>query len=314
VPPAPAVGGRAMQTDAPVAGQVLLACPELGLPRLHRGKVRELFAVGEDRLLLVATDRLSAFDVVFPQGIPGKGEALTRISALWFGVTAGVVPGHLLSVAPPDFGVAPAHHGLLAGRSMLVWRARRIDVECVVRGYLAGSGWKEYQRQGTLCGLPLPRGLVLNAALPEPIFTPALKNDVGHDENVSFAALAARHGEDLARQLRATSLRLYALGAEHCARAGILLADTKFEFGFVGDTLTLIDEVCTPDSSRFWPADRYRPGEPIDSLDKQPIRDYVQASGWNLEPPAPDLPAEIIARSAARYQEALRRVRAALQS
>lgn len=349
--------------------QVLMTCPEIGLPLLHRGKVREMFAlpeasgsaasssvggpagggagqgatasaaplgmrrtgaggtvsgtVGEgpgdglgdglgERLLLVATDRLSAFDVVFGQGIPGKGRVLTALSVQWFGATRAIVPNHLLSDAVDGLPLRPEHASLLAGRSMVVRRAQRVDVECVVRGYLAGSGWKAYQRDGTACGVRLPAGLHLNERLPEPIFTPALKNDVGHDEHVSFAVLEQRVGAQLARELRDVSLRLYAFGYARCAAAGILLADTKFEFGHIAGRLTLIDELFTPDSSRFWPADRYQVGEPIDSLDKQPIRDYVVGVGWNQEPPAPALPAAVVAACAARYEEAWRRVHAVL--
>ncbi len=300
----------------------MLECPDLGLPRLHRGKVREMFAIDAERLLLVATDRLSAFDVVFPQGIPGKGEVLTRISALWFQATGRVVPGHLLTLELDGLGLPPDTARRLHGRSMVVRRARRIDVECVVRGYLSGSGWREYQQSGTVCGIALPPGLRLNDRLPEPVFTPALKNDAGHDENVSFGVLCERAGHARAEELREVSLRLYRFGAERLAAAGLILADTKFEFGLVGPppvdgrpdpgTLTLIDEVFTPDSSRIWPVEQYRPGEPVDSLDKQPVRDFVQSIGWNLEPPAPALPPAIVAETAHRYQEALRRVRAAL--
>ncbi len=292
--------------------QVMLACPDLPLTRLHRGKVREMFAVDGDRLLLVATDRLSAFDVVFGQGIPGKGKVLTGMSELWFGATGHILPNHFLTGALEGLPLDEGQRALLAGRSMVVHRARRVDVECVVRGYLSGSGWKEYQKTGATGGIPLPAGLVMNGRLPEPIFTPALKNDTGHDENVSLAIVADRYGAELANRLRDVSLALYGFGAARCARAGILLADTKFEFGFVGDQLTVIDEVLTPDSSRFWSADRYTPGKAIDSLDKQPIRDFVQAAGWNMEPPAPELPEDVVARSAERYQEALRRVRTAL--
>ena len=290
----------------------LLECPDVGLPRVHRGKVRETFAVDADRLLLVATDRLSAFDVVFGQGIPGKGEVLTRISALWFAATAHLVPGHLITTQLEALPLAPEVRPVLQGRTMLVRRARRIDVECVVRGYLVGSGWREYQRSGSVCGIPLPPGLRMNDRLPEPIFTPALKNDTGHDENVAFEVVTDRLGRDAAERLREISLRLYAYGAERLAPAGLILADTKFEFGEVGGALTLIDEIFTPDSSRLWPVEHHRAGAPIDSLDKQPVRDFVQSIGWNLEPPAPQLPEAVIAQTARRYQEALRRVGAAL--
>ena len=297
---------------AAAAGTPLLECPEIGLPRLRRGKVRDLFAVGDDRLLMVASDRLSAFDVVFGQGIPGKGAVLTGISALWFAATRDVVPNHLLDTRLDGVALSADARAVLAGRSLLVRSASRIDVECVVRGYLAGSGWKEYRRQQTVCGVPLPAGLLENGRLPEPIFTPALKNDEGHDENVAESAVADRFGAELAGLLRDVSLRLYRTAGERLAASGILLADTKFEFGMVDGRLTLIDELLTPDSSRFWPVDRYAPGRAIDSLDKQPIRDYVEAIGWNLEPPAPQLPPEVVAQAAGRYQEALARVRAAL--
>lgn len=297
---------------SPAIPPAMLECPDVGLPRVHRGKVRETFSVDQARLLLVATDRLSAFDVVFGQGIPGKGEVLTRISALWFEATRDIVPGHLLTTDLAGLPLSSGAAEALRGRSMLVRRAQRIDVECVVRGYLVGSGWKEYQRSGTVCGIGLPTGLRLNDRLPAPIFTPALKNDTGHDENVSFATLMDRVGAATAQRLREISLRLYAFGAERLAPAGLILADTKFEFGEVDGALTLIDEVLTPDSSRLWPAERHRSGVPIDSLDKQPVRDFVQSIGWNLEPPAPELPEAIIAQTAQRYQEALRRVGAAL--
>lgn len=290
----------------------LLACPELGLPRLHRGKVREVFALGADRLLLVATDRLSAFDVVFDQGIPGKGRVLTRLAELWFRASASLVANHLLTTDLGDAGLPVSLRPLLQGRAMVVRRARRIDVECVVRGYLAGSGWREYQRAGTVCGLALPAGLRINERLPEPIFTPALKNDVGHDENVPWRTVVDRLGADLAGRLRETSLRLYAFGVERCAAASLLVADTKFEFGFIADELHLIDEVFTPDSSRLWPVERHRPGQAVDSLDKQPIRDYVQGLGWNLEPPAPRLPPEVVAAAAERYRQALRQIASVL--
>lgn len=289
----------------------MLTVPEIGLPLRHRGKVREMFDLG-DRLLLVATDRLSAFDVIFPTGIPGKGRVLTQVSNLWFRATAHLQPNHLVSTTVAGLGLQPEHAALLEGRSVVVHKARRIDVECVVRGYLAGSGWKEYQRDGTVCGVPLPRSLQLNSRLPEPVFTPALKNDVGHDENVSLAAVASRIGAELAGRLRDVSLQLYRFAADRAAQAGIILADTKFEFGFVGDQLTLIDEIFTPDSSRYWPADRYREGQPIDSLDKQPIRDWAEASGWNKEPPAPALPPELVAETARRYRDVLDRLRPVL--
>lgn len=295
-----------------VADTVLMTCPDIGLRRIHKGKVREMFDLG-DRLLLVATDRLSAFDVVFPTGIPGKGRVLTQLSALWFRATAGIVPNHMITTDVTGLGLSPEHEQMLAGRSMVVKRARRIDVECVVRGYLAGSGWKEYQQSRTVTGIPLPEGLQLNSRLPENIFTPALKNDEGHDENVPYTRVQEIYGTPVAAQLRDASLALYQFATERVEASGIILADTKFEFGWVGDEIVLIDEIFTPDSSRYWPAGAYREGKPIDSLDKQPIRDWAEATGWNKQPPAPELPPELVAETARRYQDALDRIQAALR-
>ena len=292
--------------------EVLLTVPDLGLRRLHRGKVREMFEIDADRLLMVATDRLSAFDVVFPQGIPGKGRVLTQMSALWFDATRHIVPNHLITTDLSGLDLPGAVRPLLEGRSMVVRRARRIDVECVVRGYLAGSGWKEYQAAGTVCGIPLPDGLQLSSRLPEPIFTPALKNDLGHDENVPEAEVRRRFGDEVTDFIKEKALVLYAFAAGVAEKAGILLADTKLEFGFAGDGIVLIDEVFTPDSSRYWPADRYRVGEPVDSLDKQPVRDYVERTGWNKQPPAPQLPEELIQETARRYADVLERLRRVL--
>ncbi len=290
---------------------VLLACPDLSIPRLYRGKVRELFDLG-DRLLMVASDRLSAFDVVFPEGIPEKGRVLTQLSALWFQATRAIAANHYITMDLQGIGLAAAEEELLAGRAMVVQKIRRIDVECVVRGYLAGSGWKEYQQAGTVTGIPLPAGLKLSSRLPEPIFTPALKNDSGHDENVPEAVVAAKFGEELAAALRATALHLYKFAAAKALAAGIILADTKFEFGMLDGKLLLIDEIFTPDSSRFWPVEAYTEGTAIDSLDKQPIRDYVEAIGWNKQPPAPHLSVEVREKASRRYQDALRRLAAVL--
>lgn len=291
----------------------LLTCPELGLKRLHKGKVREMFELPDDRLLLVATDRLSAFDVVFPQGIPGKGSVLTRLSVLWFNATRQISPNHLITTDVSDLGINPESVPAVQGRSMVVRKTQRIDVECVVRGYLAGSGWKEYKESRSVCGIPLPEGLTLNSQLPEPIFTPALKNDVGHDENVSEGRVRSIYGDKLTDLLKTTSIELYKYAATKAAEVGIILADTKFEFGMVGDQVILIDEIFTPDSSRYWPADRYQPGKAIDSLDKQPIRDYVEQIGWNKQPPAPVLPEALIAETAARYEDALRGLESVLK-
>lgn len=291
--------------------EALLTAGEIGLPLRHKGKVREVFDLG-DHLLFVATDRLSAFDVVFAEGIPGKGRVLTELSALWFRATEHIVPNHLVTTDVSGLGLRPDVAARLTGRSTVGRKTERIDVECVVRGYLAGSGWKEYQRDRTVCGVPLPGGLQLNSRLPEPIFTPALKNDAGHDENVPESRVAELYGAETTAWLRETSLRLYQFAAERAAQAGIILADTKFEFGRAGDEIILIDEIFTPDSSRFWPEDRYVLGEPIDSLDKQPVRDYLESTGWNKQPPAPPLPPHVVAECAARYEDALARLRQVL--
>lgn len=280
------------------------------LPRVHGGKVRDIFALDEERWLVVASDRLSAFDVVFPDPIPGKGTVLTAVSRYWFEHTRHIVPNHLLDVPPEEAVADPADRALAAGRAMVVRRLRALPLEAVVRGYLAGSGWKDYQRSGAVCGIELPRGLRLADRLPEPIFTPATKAETGeHDENIPFAACERLVGAELAARIRATALALYAFAAGHARGRGILIADTKFEFGVdERGTLTLIDEALTPDSSRFWPADRWQPGASPPSFDKQYVRDWVEASGWNKRPPAPHLPPEVIRQTTARYQEARRRL------
>jgi phosphoribosylaminoimidazole-succinocarboxamide synthase len=274
-----------------------------GLPLLHRGKVRETYAVGEDRLLLVATDRLSAFDVVFDQPIPDKGGLLTQLSAWWFRLLAPLGPSHFLSTDADDLPQA-ARTPELAGRVTLARRAQRIDAECVVRGYLAGSGWAGYRRGGTVGGHRLPEGLREADRLPEPIFTPSTKAEVGHDENITREQLAEMVGADLARELEERSLALYRAGAQEAERAGLILADTKFEFGWIDGRVALIDEVLTPDSSRFWDAAQYEPGGSPPSFDKQYVRDFVAASDWNKEPPAPELPPEVIAGTRERYVRA----------
>ena len=280
-------------------------------PLFRRGKVREMYALGPDQLLMVASDRVSAFDVVMAEPIPGKGAVLTALSAFWFRKTADLVPNHLLSDQledlPPAVRDFAAQH---AGRWLLVRRAERIDIECVVRGYLSGSAWVEYTQHGTVAGEPLPAGLVESARLTEPIFTPATKAETGHDENISRAALQGLVGAELAGQLETLSLRLYAAGAAHAEARGLILADTKFEFGLLDGQVILIDEVLTPDSSRYWPADQYAPGGPQPSFDKQFLRDFLLQSGWNREPPPPPLPQAVIDGTAARYQEALRRLTA----
>ncbi|CAN5170901.1 phosphoribosylaminoimidazolesuccinocarboxamide synthase [soil metagenome] len=277
-----------------------------GVTRLGAGKVRELFAVGDDQLLLVASDRISAFDVVLPTLIPDKGKVLTGMTAFWLRQLAGVVPDHLLAVDPVAFGHGlEAHADLLAGRSMLCRRAEPLAIECVARGYLAGSGWKEYQADGTVCGIPLPSGLRESEQLPEVLFTPATKAAVGdHDENISFERAAAIVGADLAAQARVATMALYRRAAEHAEARGIILADTKFEFGLVDGTLTLIDEVLTPDSSRFWPADDHTPGRPQRSFDKQYVRDWLETLDWDKTPPGPEVPDEVVTRTAARYVQA----------
>ncbi|HSM38534.1 MAG TPA: phosphoribosylaminoimidazolesuccinocarboxamide synthase [Candidatus Limnocylindrales bacterium] len=278
-----------------------------GLPLIHRGKVRETYAVGDDRLLLVATDRLSAFDVVFDQPIPDKGAVLTRLSAWWFEQLAALGHTHFLSTTADDLPEA-ARLPELAGRVTLARRAQRIDAECVVRGYLAGSGWAEYRRSGMVGGHRLPNGLREADRLPEPIFTPSTKAEVGHDENITREQLAEMVGVDLARELEERSLALYRAGAERAEAAGLILADTKFEFGWIDGRVALIDEVLTPDSSRVWDGELYAPGSSPQSFDKQYVRDFVSASGWNKEPPAPELPAEVIAGTRDRYVAAYERL------
>jgi len=287
---------------------VTVAPPHVeGLPLIHRGKVRETYEVDERHLLLVASDRLSAFDVVFDQPIPDKGAVLTRLSAWWFDQLGHLGRSHFISADPADLP-EPARAPELAARSMLVRRADRVDAECVVRGYLAGSGWAEYGRQGTVCGHRLPDGLREADRLPEPIFTPSTKAEVGHDENITRDELAGLVGAELARQLEERSIALYVEGARRAEAVGLILADTKFEFGWIDGELAVIDEVLTPDSSRFWDADRYAPGSSPPSFDKQFVRDFVAASGWNKEPPAPSLPEEVISGTRDRYVAAYERL------
>jgi phosphoribosylaminoimidazole-succinocarboxamide synthase len=279
--------------------------PITELAELHgRGKVRDIFEAGPD-LLMVATDRISAFDVVLPTPIPGKGQVLTGLSAHWFEQTRHLVPNHVLTTKVGDF--PQPFRGLpgeLAGRAMLVQRAQVVPVECVARGYLSGSGWKEYKATGDVCGIPLPKGLRESDRLPEPIFTPATKESSGHDVNISLEQMADRVGRGLAERLKELTLSIYGFAADRASERGIILADTKFEFGFADGELILIDEVLTPDSSRFWPADRYEPGHGQPSFDKQFVRDWLDASGWDHEPPPPALPAEVVDQTKSRYQEA----------
>jgi phosphoribosylaminoimidazole-succinocarboxamide synthase len=279
------------------------------LADLHaRGKVRDIFEAGDD-LLMVATDRISAFDVVLPQAIPGKGRVLTGLSLYWFDRTRQIVPNHVITAEPSGFPARFAEDARdLAGRAMLVRRAEVIPIECVARGYLSGSGWREYGQTGRVCGVDLPGGLVESERLAEPIFTPATKEVTGHDVNVTLEEAADRVGRGLVERLKELTLSLYEFAAAHALERGIILADTKFEFGFSGGELILVDEALTPDSSRFWPADRYEPGGSQPSFDKQYVRDWLDAAGWDHEPPAPELPPEVIQQTAARYAEAYERI------
>lgn len=275
-----------------------------GLPPPRRGKVRDIYET-EDHLLIVATDRVSAFDVVLPDGIPGKGRVLTRLSCFWFNYLAHIVPNHLVSAEVDDFPPAcQPYREMLTGRAMLVKKARPLLIECIVRGYLAGSGWQEYRATKSVCGIALPPGLHESERLPEPIFTPSTKAPEGqHDENIPFSAVERLISPALAAQVRDVSLSLYRAAHAFAEKKGFLLADTKFEFGMRDGQLVLIDEAFTPDSSRFWRADVYQPGAPQESYDKQIIRNYLISLGWNRRPPAPHLPLEIIAQAAARYQQ-----------
>jgi phosphoribosylaminoimidazole-succinocarboxamide synthase len=275
-----------------------------GLQLVSRGKVRDLYELGDD-LLLVATDRLSAFDVVLPTPIPDKGRVLTQLSLFWFKTLGDIVPHHVLSAT--DFPApASAYRQQLAGRSMLCRKTRPVPIECVVRGYLAGSGWKDYRATGKVCGVALPPGLCESDRLSAPIFTPATKATAGHDENISFDEVVARVGGDRAEELRSLSLQIYRRAAAYAEPRGILIADTKFEFGLVGDELIWIDEALTPDSSRFWPARGYQPGRSQPSFDKQYVRDYLESIDWNKQPPGPQLPPEVVERTRAKYREAYR--------
>jgi phosphoribosylaminoimidazole-succinocarboxamide synthase len=277
-----------------------------GLTLAARGKVRDVYDLG-DTLLLVSSDRLSAFDCVFPDPIPDKGKVLNQLSAFWFDRTRRLVPNHVIATDVAAFPEALRNHAAtLAGRSTLARKLTMLPVECVGRGYLAGSGWKEYQERGTVCGIKLPQGLAESDALPEPIFTPATKAASGHDVNISFDEVVGLLGGGTAERVRALTLTLYREACGHAAGRGVLVADTKFEFGFDGATLTIADEMLTPDSSRFWPAATYRPGGPQASLDKQFVRDYVEQLGWDKAPPAPRLPEAVIAGLRARYLEIFR--------
>lgn len=277
-----------------------------GVKKLRSGKVREVFDLGET-LLFVTTDRLSAFDCILPDPIPDKGAVLNQLSAFWFQRFA-FTPNHMIAA---QFDLTPElepYRAQLARRSMIVRKTEPLPVECVVRGYLAGSGWKEYQENGTICGHQLPRGLELASQLPEPLFTPSTKSEAGHDQNIDWAECCRLLGEETAQKVRALSLQIYSAGRSHAADCGIIVADTKFEFGTLDGELLLIDECLTPDSSRFWPADRYVTGQSPPSFDKQFVRDYLETLDWDKTPPAPSLPSEVIEKTSAKYREAFKRI------
>lgn len=286
--------------------QVLLETNLPGIDPVARGKVRDVYRF-DDSLLIVATDRISAFDYILPTGIPDKGRVLTQLSIFWFDFLKDLTPTHILTSRVEDYPAPLRAFGKqLEGRSMLVRRAEMIQVECVARGYLSGSGWKEYQSAGTVCGIKLPAGLKESDRLPEPIFTPAIKAQTGHDENISFARTTEMIGTDLAGRLRDLTLGIYRRASDYAATRGILLADTKFEFGFVNGSLVLADEVLTPDSSRFWPAETYKPGGAQPSYDKQYVRDYLESIRWAKQPPAPPLPDEVARKTSEKYKDAYR--------
>jgi len=275
-----------------------------GIAKHAQGKVRDVYQV-DGQLLIVATDRISAFDYILPTGIPDKGKVLTQLSIFWFEFLRGVTPTHFLTANVDEYpAVLRPFRDQLAGRSMLVRRAQMVEIECVARGYLSGSGWKEYKAQGTVCGIPLPAGLRESDRLPEPIFTPSTKATSGHDENISFETMCARVGAELGARLRDLTLRIYSRAAAYAETKGVIIADTKFEFGFVGGNLVLGDEVLTPDSSRFWPAESYRPGGPQLSYDKQYVRDYLESIHWDKKPPAPPLPDDVAGKTSEKYRQA----------
>lgn len=286
--------------------QIILQTNLSGIERFSQGKVRDVYALG-DRLLIVATDRISAFDSVLPTGIPDKGRVLTQMSVFWFDLLKDVTGTHFITADPDAYPTELRRfRPQIEGRSMLVKRAEMVPIECVARGYLAGSGWKEYRADGTVCGIPLPQGLQESSRLPEPIFTPSTKAQTGHDENISFDRMASTVGADVARQLRDLTLAIYTRAAAYAEPRGIIIADTKFEFGFVDGKLVLGDEVLTPDSSRFWPVDTYKAGRAQNSYDKQYVRDYLEAIHWNKQPPAPPLPPEVAHKTSEKYRDAYR--------
>jgi phosphoribosylaminoimidazole-succinocarboxamide synthase len=296
-----------IMTDITEPAVLNTECPDLTL--YAKGKVRDIYDFG-DRLLLVTTDRISAFDVVLPTGIPGKGGILTALSAFWFHLTADLVPNHLLTTEVDAFPPAcRPYREILQGRSMLVKKTKPLSIECIVRGYLSGSGWAEYQKTGTVCGIPLPLGLLESCRLDLPLFTPSTKAEQGaHDVNITFDEAAARLGLELAERVRTLSLALYERARTYAVERGIIIADTKFEFGLLDGNLILIDEVLTPDSSRFWPCDTYAPGRSQPSFDKQFVRDYLKSIAWDMQEPGPELPQEIVQRTHAKYREALSRL------
>jgi phosphoribosylaminoimidazole-succinocarboxamide synthase len=292
----------------PTTGAAVLLQSNLpGLKLLSRGKVRDIYEVDESRLLIVASDRISAFDVILGEGIPDKGRVLTQLSRFWFERYRDLFPTHFLSAELSDFPQPLQRHASdLEGRAMLVKKTRPLPIECVVRGYLAGSGWKEYRASGKVCGIPLPSGLTESARLDHPIFTPATKSTTGHDENISFQEAAGRVGGAVAEKVRRQSAELYSKAREYAEGRSIIIADTKFEWGLLGEEIILIDEVLTPDSSRFWPKEGYAPGRSQPSFDKQYVRDYLESLKWNKEPPPPPLPAEVVRKTSEKYREAYR--------
>ncbi|HHM23724.1 MAG TPA: phosphoribosylaminoimidazolesuccinocarboxamide synthase [Bacteroidetes bacterium] len=287
------------------------ALTEIHLPKLKKfkkGKVRDLFDFG-DRLLIVASDRISAFDYIMPNGIPDKGKILTQISRFWFEKTRHIVPNHMITTDVDEFPPeCQEYRDLLEKRSMLVVKTEPLPVECIVRGYISGSGWKDYKRTGMISGIRLPEGLVESQRLDEPIFTPSTKSDTGHDENITFQQMEDLVGAELARRVRDLSIQVYDFARRYAEERGIIIADTKFEFGLRGGELLLIDEALTPDSSRFWPMDQYEPGRPQVSFDKQYLRDWLESIGWNKQPPVPELPEEVIRNTRQKYLEALQRL------
>ncbi len=290
--------------------QPLLQSTITSLPQVNQGKVRDIYDIDADKMLIITTDRLSAFDVILPTPIAGKGAVLTQIANFWFDKLKHIVPNHLTGISPESVVKDAAEHAQLGERAIVVKKLKPLPIEAVVRGYLVGSGWKEYKQHGTVCGIALPAGLQEASRLPEPIFTPSTKAEIGaHDENITFEKTVDLVGPELAAKVRDTAIALYKAAAEYALTRGIIIADTKFEFGLdAAGTLYLIDEALTPDSSRFWPADQYKVGSNPPSFDKQYVRDWLEASGWNKQAPAPELPAEVAAKTSEKYREALRQL------